>query len=383
MKKLVVSAGQICLDVTPIASPLAGDDFKKHIEPGHMVPMLGMDMCIGGSVGNTGLGLAKLGQDAFDVRVIAKLGDDITGRIVQDILKGHPVIDGTVVEENTATAYTLTLTPAGVDKRTFFHCPGASARFSAADIDFEGIRDAVLFHFGYPGTMDRMYPNDGEELVRMMERAHALGMATSLDMSPIEETSNAARCDWNYILKRTLPFVDFFVPSIEEMLLMFKPERRDELRRRAAEENRDITELVSLEEDVEPLARQAIEYGAAIVLLKCGVPGVYFCTAGEERLKKIGKNLGLDAGKWADLGWFEKSFVPERIASATGCGDTTIAAFLTGVIEGMLPEKCMQYALATGACCVASYDTLGGLLPLDQLEKKIQAGWPRVTVEIS
>ena len=81
--------------------------------------------------------------------------------------------------------------------------------------------------------------------------------------------------------------------------------------------------------------------------------------------------------KWADLEGFERSYVPERIASGTGAGDTSIAAFLTAVLEGFEPEECLQLATATGASCVASYDALSGLKSFEELREKIRRGWEK------
>ena len=47
------------------------------------------------------------------------------------------------------------------------------------------------------------------------------------------------------------------------------------------------------------------------------------------------------------------------------------------MLEGYTPEKCMQLAAATGACCVAAYDALSGLKPFAELEERIEKGWAK------
>ena len=89
----------------------------------------------------------------------------------------------------------------------------------------------------------------------------------------------------------------------------------------------------------------------------------------------------MDAKQWADIALFEKSYQPERVLFATGAGDTSIAAFLTSMLSGKTPERCVQLAAATGACCVAAYDALSGLKSLEELEWKIDDGWEKVGCE--
>ena len=72
---------------------------------------------------------------------------------------------------------------------------------------------------------------------------------------------------------------------------------------------------------------------------------------------------------------FQRSFVPRQVLSGTGAGDTTIAAFLTAVLDGYAPDKAFKLAAATGASCVEGYDALSGLKSFEELEKKIKAGW--------
>ena len=120
-----------------------------------------------------------------------------------------------------------------------------------------------------------------------------------------------------------------------------------------------------------------MQLGAKVFLIKCGAKGMYYRTADNDILQQVGANVELDIDAWADKEGFEKSFKPERIASGTGAGDTSIAAFLIAMLEGSTMEESVQLAAATGANCVASYDALGGLKSLDELRTKIAAGWEK------
>ena len=120
-----------------------------------------------------------------------------------------------------------------------------------------------------------------------------------------------------------------------------------------------------------------MKLGCKVLLLKCGAKGMYLQTASKEKLAQISSRVELDTDAWADRSIFERSYVPEKILSGTGAGDTSIAAFLTAVLQKDTPDMCLHLAAATGASCVAAYDALSGLKPLDELRDKIEKGWEK------
>lgn len=126
--------------------------------------------------------------------------------------------------------------------------------------------------------------------------------------------------------------VDFFVPSAEELCYMLDRERYEEWMRRA--DGGDVTEILRVEEDIRPLAREAMELGAKILLIKCGVTGMYYCTGTEDVIDHIPKSAGLKVTEWSNQEGFQKSYVPERVRSGTGAGDSSIAAFLFACLKG-------------------------------------------------
>ena len=158
--------------------------------------------------------------------------------------------------------------------------------------------------------MPEMYADNGAELVSLMKRAKAAGVATSLDMAAVDENAPAGQADWKEILKNVLPFVDFFVPSVEELCFMLDRERFHEWQKRA--DGRDITEILDVEKDIRPLAEQCMEFGAKVLLIKCGVPGMYLRTADKNSLEKTGSKAELSADVWSEKEIFEKSYIRDR-----------------------------------------------------------------------
>ena len=75
--------------------------------------------------------------------------------------------------------------------------------------------------------MRRMYANGGSELASLMQRVKSAGLLTSLDMSYPDPNSEAGRINWSALLERTLPDVDVFLPSLDEILFMLDRPQHD------------------------------------------------------------------------------------------------------------------------------------------------------------
>lgn len=336
------------------------------MEPGKLIHMEAADVHTGGSVANTGLALKFLGAN---VQLMGKVGDDAFGTMIRDILAGYGA-GGLIVDRNSSTSYSVVLAVPGID-RIFLHNPGANDTFSNEDIPEEALADALLFHFGYPPLMKRMFEEQGRELTKMFRRMKTLGIATSLDLAAVDPNSPAGNADWKAVLSSVLPYTDFFVPSFEELCFMLDRQRYD----RIAAQGVDMTDALDMKADVKPLADLCMEMGCRAVLIKCGTSGMYYRTADAASMKESGSRLQLDTEKWADREGIQPCFRADRVRSGTGAGDTSIAAFLAAVLLGKAPGECAALAAAEGACAVTSYDALSGLRSLEELESRIAAGW--------
>lgn len=370
-REKVIAAGHVCIDIAPIFETGKVKDVSKILSPGKLTEVGAADIHTGGSVANTGLAMKILGAD---VSLMGKVGDDEFGRMVLGILDRYDASEGMIIDKDSSTSYTVVLVIPGVD-RMFLHNPGANNTFSKNDLDFDKIEEACLFHFGYPTIMESMYANDGCELTQMFKAVKRTGCMTSLDMSAVDENSKAGKADWRTILQNTLPYVDFFLPSVEEICYMLDKEKYQELQVRAA--GGDITSVLSIEEDVVPLAEEILAMGCKFAMIKCGASGFYYQTKDASAFAELEECSGIDFSSFADKRGFEKSYVPEEVVSGTGAGDTTIGAFLTAMVKGYPFERCLQLAAATGASCVEAMDALGGLKSFDELIAKIDSGWKK------
>lgn len=366
-RKAVV-AGHICLDVTPVFSGSRAERIGDILKPGCLVNVGEAQVRTGGTVANTGLAMKQMG---VEVELIGKIGADTFGEMVRSIFREYGADGGLITNENADTSYTIVLAVPGID-RIFLHNTGANGMFSPEDIDAGKLTDVDLFHFGYPPYLKHMYQQKGKGLIKMFREVDEAGVITSLDLAAIEPGSEADQEDWVAILKGVLPYVDFFVPSIEELCYIIDREKYEWLSREAGD--RALTDIISIADDIKPLVERAVELGAKNLLLKCGAPGLYYHMGGEEVFQKTQARLQCDMKSWYHCSGFEYSYRPEKVLSATGAGDTTIAGFLTALLKGYSLEQSLKIAAATGTSCVETYGALDGIVPVEKQWERIENG---------
>jgi len=367
MSATVVVAGHVCLDLIP---QLAG---RADVRPGRLAVIGPAAVSTGGAVANTGLALHRLG---VPVRLVGKVGDDLFGRAVLDVLRGHGphLADGMVVAIGETTSYSIVISPPGVD-RSFLHCPGANDTFAAADVRPEALVGARFFHFGYPPLMRRMYEDGGRELRRLFDVARGAGLATSLDLCQPDPTSDAGRADWRRVLANALPVVDLFQPSIDELLYMLDRPAFDRLTG-----GEPLAAVVDLQR-LAAIAGELLDCGSAVVALKLGEHGLYVRTSADRgRIEGFCRRAGQPDAvpAWLDRQVLSPCFRAARVVGTTGSGDCTIAGLLAAVARGEGPVDAATAATAVGACNVEAADATGGVVPWAAVADRVRAGWDRL-----
>jgi sugar/nucleoside kinase (ribokinase family) len=351
--KKVIVAGHLCLDLIP-AFDDSNHDIETMFKPGMLTNVGEMKMSTGGAVSNTGIALTRAGAD---VVFIGKTGNDEFGRIIIDILKEHASVDGLKISEKESSSYTIVLAPMGID-RILFHNPGTNDTFTSGDINFGLLRDAELLHFGYPPLMRGMYSDGGRELTKIFESAKKEGVVTSMDMALPDPNSEAGKADWVNILKSVLPHVDIFAPSVEEILYMVFKDEYDYLMAQC--KGADPIDKIDgkLLGEISDLL---LEWGAGVVLIKCGHKGIYIRTGGEKKFDKMGKRILVNKETWLERELWMPAFHREKIANAAGSGDCSIAGFIAAFIQGEEIDKCVRYAALMGYQNLAGADAFSGI----------------------
>ncbi len=349
----VMVAGHFCLDITPRFHGGRKFIFQDIFSPGKLTNVEDAVLSTGGPVSNTGMALAKLG---VDVVLNGKIGQDYFGNIIREKV-GEKRAAAFKVIPNQSTSYTIVFAPPGVD-RFYLHHPGTNDTFVADDIDYQQAKDCRLFHFGYPPLMKNMYENGGAELIEIYRRVKKLGVTTSLDMVMVDPSSPAGQADWETILEKSLPNVDIFLPSIDEIAFMVD---RDLFQERKQQAQRQDPVQVYTPEDSAEIAGKLLSMGVSIAVIKFGVRGLYLRTVSREKLESIGKACPKDVDAWSDREIWAATFKAKRFGSALGAGDATIAGFLCGLIRGFSPEETLQIANTLGWQNVQEIDALSGI----------------------
>ena len=370
--KTVIAAGHLCLDIIPGFSEGEDRPLSELFAPGRLINIEKASLASGGAVSNTGIALAKLGIDAV---LMGKVGADPFGKLLEGLVSSKGARPGIIVSEKDSTSYTIVLNAPGYD-RILLHNTGANDTYCADDPDYGAVRDAALFHFGYPPLMKRMYENGGAELTDMFRKVKGCGVATSLDMSLPDPKNASGKADWLAVLEKTLPYVDIFAPSAEEIIYMADKEEYRKLS--AGNETGDFTD--SLRIDALPaIGEKLIGMGAAVVAVKCGKKGLYLKTASKERLSQMGKawpDKRLPADM-ANIEIFCESYRVEPVCSAAGSGDNCIAGLLAAFLKGMKAEDCAKVGCVVGAQNLRAYDAVSGVRDWDETMRQLGSGMER------
>src|SRR5262245_50807263 len=242
-------------------------------------------LTIGGCAANVAVDLAKMGVPAA---VVGRVGGDVFGRVVADLLRGHRIdVSALRVSPESDTSQTLIINVKGQDRR-FIHTFGANAVFSAADIPADRVAGCRILYLGGYLVMPKVRQ---EELAAVFAAARRAGAKTVLDVV------TPGPGDYLPLLEELLPHVDVFLPNNHE------------------------AELISGE--TEPL-RQAEFFR------RRGV-GTAIITLGGDGTVLVDDRVRLRAGAH-----------PVPFVDGSGGGDAFAAGYMDGMLRGLDAEGCLR-----------------------------------------
>jgi sugar/nucleoside kinase (ribokinase family) len=267
-------------------------------------------LTIGGCAANVAVDLVKLGVSAA---VVGRVGDDVFGRVVADMLRERRVdVSSLLVTPGMETSQTLIVNVAGQDRR-FIHTFGANGAFRAADVPADRIARCKVLYLGGYLLMQEVRQDD---LAAVFTAARRAGVKTVLDVV------TPGKGDYLPRLERLLPQVDVFLPNDHE------------------------GELICGEKDPWHQAELFHRLGAGTAIITMGDRGSVL--VGQERLR-------------ADC--FRMPFV-----DGSGGGDAFAAGYIAGLLQGLDAAGCLRLASAVGASCVRAIGTTTGVFTRAELD---------------
>jgi sugar/nucleoside kinase (ribokinase family) len=302
----VVSLGVHIADV--LGRPVTG------IPPGQNLALLDeIRITVAGTAAGTAVDLAKLGAQ---VHAVGALGEDELGNFVEATMRRSGIDTGGLVRKKgvQTSATMLPIRPNG--ERPALHVIGTNGELRLEDVDLGLISRAQYLHVGGTPLLPRI---DGEPLSRVFRHAREHGVVTTYDLLAIP------RPDLLKNVEACLPWVDYFMPGLEEALMMT-----------GLSDRRDVI-------------RYFLDRGAKHTVFKMG-------------------------GEGSSIAWLENGDLRELrvptfdvpVVDSTGCGDAYCAGFIVGLSLGWDLERAGLLGSTAGALVVQGLGSDAGIVDLDR-----------------
>jgi sugar/nucleoside kinase (ribokinase family) len=267
-------------------------------------------LSVGGCALNTSIGLAKLGMHTA---LLGKVGNDQFGDIIKRSLKYNGVDIGGLKTENGSMSSLSVVLNSSDGERTILHYVGTNASLCFGDIDLDYLKHSAALFIGGALLMPRF---DGKDAAAALAYAKRNGLMTAMD------TAWDSTGRWLLAIEPCLPYLDWFMPSIDEAEKMLG--------------TRDQHEL----------ARMFIQKGVKNVVIKKGRDGAYVCPGNGQA--------------------FESGVFKVNCVDTAGAGDAWCAGFIAGLSKGFALKDSARLGAANAALCVMQLGTTKGLLSFEE-----------------
>ena len=264
----------------------------------------------GGDGMNAAVIAAKLSNK---VGMLGAIGKDEFGSILQQQLEKHRIdLRGLCIREEVPTSRVIVLIRHD-GKRNFLFLGGANHTFHFDDININLIKEANIVHIGGFYQMPRF---DGDGSARLMQMAKSMGKTTTMDVN----WDHSGK--WRQTIEYTLKYVDYFLPSEEE------------------------AGLITGQSSPWKMADSLLDMGTKNVLIKMGDKGAYFKNA---------------------QSCFKIATHKVQAIDTTGAGDSFVAGFLTGLIQGWGIKDCARFGTSAASFCVKKIGSTAGITSYEEV----------------
>ncbi|MFK7862287.1 MAG: carbohydrate kinase family protein [Granulosicoccus sp.] len=267
-----------------------------------------------GTAAGAVMNAAKLG---IDCATVACVGDDEKGDFIVAAYQ-RMGIDCSMVQRSSATPTSATILPIRSNgERPALHARGASDDLFVSDAQFDSVCNARFLHHGGTGLLNAM---DKGQSAKLLKHAKNSGLTTTFDLiAPNENTLD--------LLRKLLPHVDYFMPSMEEAEYLAS------------------TVPASNVKSPSELAAFFMDMGATACIFKWGEKGSYVRTPDTE--------LRIPAYE-------------VKVSDTTGCGDSYCGGFIAGLAMGYELEQACQLGTATSGLVATGLGSDAGVIDLQE-----------------
>jgi sugar/nucleoside kinase (ribokinase family) len=275
-------------------------------------------LTVAGTAGGTVVDTAKLGLKSLAVGAV---GDDEKADFVLAALQkfGADVSAMQRLKGIPTSATILNVRPNG--ERPALHVRGASDHFDVPPALYDQVFDAPIVHLGGTGLLRKL---DGEKSRVLLAEAKKRGRVVTFDLI-------AASAETIGIVEPLLPYIDYFMPSIEEA--------------------RDM----SGQTNPEDCAAFYLDRGTQCCVFTLGGEGAYYA-------HRDGARLHVPAYKI-------------KVVDTTGCGDAFDAGFITALHHRMEPEAAIRFAQAAAALVATGLGSDAGIVSFEDTMDHMRRGF--------
>jgi sugar/nucleoside kinase (ribokinase family) len=275
-------------------------------------------LTVAGTAGGTVVDTAKLGLKSLAVGAV---GDDEKADFVLAALQkfGADVSAMQRLKGIPTSATILNVRPNG--ERPALHVRGASDHFDVPPALYDQVFDAPIVHLGGTGLLRKL---DGEKSRILLAEAKKRGRIVTFDLI-------AASAETIAIVEPLLPFIDYFMPSIEEA--------------------RDM----SGQTNPEDCAAFYLDRGTQCCVFTLGGDGAYYAHRDGARLHVPAYRI--------------------KVVDTTGCGDAFDAGFITALHHRMEPEAAIRFAQAAAALVATGLGSDAGIVSFEDTMDHMRRGF--------
>lgn len=266
-------------------------------------------LTVAGTAAGTSVDLAKLGAHVI---AMGAIGEDAAGNFILDTMGRYGIDTSNLVRKPgvQTSATMLPIRPNG--ERPALHVLGANGELTFEDVNLDAIAKAPFLHFGGTYLMPKL---DGEPTRRVLQFAKEHGVTTTLDMIAID------RPDLLDVIAPCLPYVDYFMPGIDEARMIC-----------GLSERQDVIKFF-------------LDRGVGHTVFKMGAEGSSIANRdGEVRIPAF----------------------KAPVVDSTGCGDAYCAGFIVGLSMGWDLEQAGRLGSAAAALVITGLGSDAGIVNLDQ-----------------